>query len=121
MLIWTTMMLWLGIFMTRPHKEERFLYPIYPLLLVSAAAAVSICVKHVKLWGVTKLLVRLLVVVHILVSLSRVLALLNNYSGAMDIFVRLNDPGLKYKSTHIENTEVVNVCLGKEWYGSLNN
>ena len=24
--------IWLTIFMTRPHKEERFLFPVYPLL-----------------------------------------------------------------------------------------
>ena len=29
--------LWLGLLMTQPHKEERFLYPAYPLVCVNAA------------------------------------------------------------------------------------
>jgi alpha-1,2-mannosyltransferase len=114
-LLWGTMMIWLAIFMTRPHKEERFLYPIYPLLLLSAAAGVSLFIKHFNLLGLAKFLAKLLVLAHFLISLSRLLALLFNYSASMDIFVRLNDPAVKYNSGRYENTEVLNVCMGKEW------
>ena len=31
------MYLWILIFFTQAHKEERFLYPIYPLICLSAA------------------------------------------------------------------------------------
>ena len=30
------LVIWLMIFMTRPHKEERFLFPVYPLLCFAA-------------------------------------------------------------------------------------
>ena len=32
--------LWLAVMTTRPHKEERFLFPIYPLLALAAALTV---------------------------------------------------------------------------------
>lgn len=115
MLIWTTMMIWLAIFMTRPHKEERFLYPIYSLLLVNAAVTVSLIVKHVKLFGLTKLTVKLVVLVHLLLSASRLLALLFNYSASMSIFVQLNQPAIKFNLIKWEQTEMLNVCMGKEW------
>ncbi|XP_061754525.1 alpha-1,2-mannosyltransferase ALG9 isoform X1 [Nerophis ophidion] len=35
------MYLWMLIFFTRPHKEERFLFPIYPLICLSGAVALS--------------------------------------------------------------------------------
>lgn len=114
-LIWLTMMVWLAIFMTRPHKEERFLYPIYPLLLVNAAVTVSLLNKHIKLFGLTRLLSKLIVLTHILLSLSRLLALLFNYSASMNVFVQLNQPAIKFNSIHLEQTEHLNVCMGKEW------
>ena len=44
-------LLWLAFFSAIPHKEERFMFPIYPLLCVAAAVAV---VRALRL--VTKLL-----------------------------------------------------------------
>lgn len=35
------MYLWMLVFFTRPHKEERFLFPIYPLICLSGAVALS--------------------------------------------------------------------------------
>lgn len=35
------MYLWMLVFFTRPHKEERFLFPIYPLVCLSGAVALS--------------------------------------------------------------------------------
>ncbi len=29
---------WLAIFVPQPHKEERFLFPVYPLVALAAAA-----------------------------------------------------------------------------------
>ncbi|CDQ86430.1 unnamed protein product [Oncorhynchus mykiss] len=35
------MYLWMLVFFTRPHKEERFLFPIYPLICLAGAVALS--------------------------------------------------------------------------------
>eukprot|EP01038_Epipyxis_sp_PR26KG_P009196 gene9196-12404_t len=40
---------WLFIMFMRPHKEERFLYPIYPLLCLLAVWTLSIC--YFDLWN----------------------------------------------------------------------
>ena len=32
--------LWLGILSAQPHKEERFMYPIYPLICFNAAVTI---------------------------------------------------------------------------------
>jgi len=34
------MYLWLAIFTAQPHKEERFLFVIYPLIVFNAAVAI---------------------------------------------------------------------------------
>lgn len=107
--------MWLAIFMTRPHKEERFLYPVYPLFLVNAAVTISLVCKHFKLYGLTRIGAKLLVSAHLILSVSRLLALLFNYSASINLFVQLNQPAIKFNSIHLEQTELINVCIGKEW------
>lgn len=33
--------LWLGVFWAQPHKEERFLFPVYPLIALAAAVTMD--------------------------------------------------------------------------------
>ncbi|EJK65940.1 hypothetical protein THAOC_13160 [Thalassiosira oceanica] len=40
-LILIPMYLWLGIVLPRPHKEERFLFPVYPMLCFGAAVVID--------------------------------------------------------------------------------
>lgn len=42
------MYIWIGIFFSQPHKEERFLFPIYPLICLCSAVALS--ALQVSLW-----------------------------------------------------------------------
>ena len=30
------LVVWFAVFMTRPHKEERFLFPVYPLIIFAS-------------------------------------------------------------------------------------
>ncbi|KAJ8974920.1 hypothetical protein NQ317_010203 [Molorchus minor] len=39
------MFLWLAVFMVQEHKEERFLFPIYPLICLSGAISVDVAPK----------------------------------------------------------------------------
>lgn len=41
--------LWLGVMSLQPHKEERFMYPAYPLLCMNAAVTVFL----IKGWAET--------------------------------------------------------------------
>ena len=43
------MYLWLSVFWMQPHKEERFLFPVYPLICLAAALSVD---TIQKLWYV---------------------------------------------------------------------
>lgn len=42
-----SMLLWLVIFSIQPHKEERFMYPIYPLICASAALTIKLIEQFV--------------------------------------------------------------------------
>ena len=111
------LLLWLAVFFTRPHKEERFLYPIYPLVLLSSSVGLCLTEKiFYKLKSCAKILSMLVIVGHFVLSLSRGLALINNYSGSVDIYHILNQPQIKFSLMQLESKRDVNVCVGKEWY-----
>jgi alpha-1,2-mannosyltransferase len=40
-LLHLAMHVWLGIFIAQPHKEERFLFPAYPLICLAAASTLD--------------------------------------------------------------------------------
>lgn len=107
------MLVWSLVFGSQPHKEERFLYPIYPYILLSASLFVD---KFVKLSAIVfskkgygnlmkKVLVLSIVVVVSALSLLRTISLCVNYGAATEIY--------KY----LPNTnEPFTVCAGREWY-----
>lgn len=122
--------LWLLVIGTRPHKEERFMYPVYPLFLIYAAVALDflkeklikpiLCHSRVA----SSLVVNAILAIHFLISLSRFLALYYNYSAQISVFAALNQPANKIGASvhlwHAHNTDkgfkTIHVCMGKEWY-----
>ncbi|KDR85775.1 hypothetical protein GALMADRAFT_52757 [Galerina marginata CBS 339.88] len=109
--------LWMGILALQPHKEERFMFPAYPLVCFNAA----VCVYLIRGWlevafiGLTKspykasqtLIFRnftfSVVVASSLISLSRILALWHYYHSPLTVAFEfqfqelprlLNDTGL---------------------------
>jgi len=110
------LLLWLLVFWTRPHKEERFLFPVYPLICLSGAMVIDAAQKlayfllvkskarhyllHTNWLGV------LCVLTASLLSLSRVVALHQAYHGAADVWMAVNQ---------LPDQPTV-VCVGKEWY-----
>ena len=109
-----SMYLWMIVFFTRPHKEERFLYPIYPLICLSAAHSINLITNIFK-FKLFKFLPFLIILVHAIVSVLRLIALFKNYSAQMYIFHELDNPKVKY-TKELESKEEINVCIGKEWY-----
>lgn len=114
------LLIWSGIFFLQPHKEERFLYPIYPLITLSAALFVSkifalvsqISIKVIpnhKIANVAsrggKILFGALVFA---VSILRILNLVENYSAPLVTLENI--------SQLPASDRIVNVCVGKEWY-----
>lgn len=120
--------LWLAVMMIQPHKEERFLFPVYPLISLCGAITLDIGQKiffRIKssimkintathYLNHTTFITVLIVVISVLFNVSRILALYRNYHAPMDTFMELTtsrdlleDPNSK---------EPINVCIGKDWY-----
>lgn len=119
--------LWLLIFLIQPHKEERFLYPIYPMIALCGAISVDAIQKlFYRLCAAirpfppgshyldhTMWIAGMIMILPSLLGLSRVAALYYNYHAPMDILMELNTFHLE--NTHSPNARY-NVCMGKDWY-----
>jgi alpha-1,2-mannosyltransferase len=105
--------LWLAIFSFQPHKEERFMYVIYPLICYNATQAIETCTTsfqkmstgrlqpsvtrgfiHAFRWGIF--------LSYSLLSLARILAVVRAYGAPMEI----------YENIMPSST----ICLAKDWY-----
>jgi len=112
--------LWLLVFWTRPHKEERFLFPCYPLICLAGACVIDsgqklvyatlIRVKSRHYLHQTRWVGAAAVLVTGLVSLSRVVALYQGYHGATDAWMAVN------QLQEVSSTGHTVVCVGKEWH-----
>ena len=111
------MFIWIIIFFSQPHKEERFLFPIYPLICLCGAATFATlqkvyCVfqfhKYVKLHWFTAVTLT----TYIVLSLSRSIALYQGYHAALDLYPNLHN----FSVNHESDSEAYNVCFGKEWH-----
>ena len=111
------MYIWVMIFFAQPHKEERFLFPIYPLICLNAAVALATFLKicyvyklhnyiNLKWSSIT------FVVAFVIISVSRSVALFQGYHSSMDLYPTLLQASKQMQPQHSE----VHVCVGKEWY-----
>ncbi|XP_047542826.1 alpha-1,2-mannosyltransferase ALG9 [Vanessa atalanta] len=117
--------LWLAVFLAQPHKEERFLYPVYSMVVLAGAISLD-CLQKLTFAVGTELfrwrkererrhyivytgpLVVMCVLLAGAANLSRITALYNHYQGPMTILRHLPD----------QQDHQLNVCFGKEWYRS---
>lgn len=123
LLISFALYLWFAVFFTRPHKEERFLFPVYTIICILGAHSLYLFtditeylfrkIKIIK--KIVQLLPILVLTLHIIFSVLRFLALYKNYSSQIMVFQLLNNPQIKHYKK-IESKLDVNVCMGKEWY-----
>ena len=125
MLVILPMYVWLVIVAPRPHKEERFLFPIYPMLCAGAglvveevvSVAVSVIGRLMKSSPpradakATHGLAMTALIPIVLVSVSRSAALIANYSAPLKAYAHLHDSVIA-----TEHDESVAVCVGGEWY-----
>jgi alpha-1,2-mannosyltransferase len=119
--------LWLAVFMLQPHKEERFLFPVYPMICLCGAITVDIAQKLCfRIWNVIKTVPHgthyLDITMFIMIStiavtgamnLSRIFALYRNYHAPLDLLIELN----RYPAeNNVPERTIINVCLGKDWH-----
>ncbi|VDN17655.1 unnamed protein product [Gongylonema pulchrum] len=125
--IFLTVALWLAIFFWQPHKEERFLFPIYPLLAVLAAVTLDALprVGVYLLGGGSRSFwqgcIAMWLLIFSVLSVSRSAALYRNFSAPVEVFKGLNEHLASISNRNIShftrnNDTVINVCIGKEWY-----
>ncbi|KAL3675053.1 hypothetical protein R1sor_025001 [Riccia sorocarpa] len=115
--------LWLSFMSLQPHKEERFLYPIYPLICLAAAAFIEIIPQLMPtpkfyppneepaMVMVGKILRPVTLAAILVLSYSRTMSLLYGYSAPMQVYRQL--PTVKQPATR---SEVSLVCVGSEWH-----
>lgn len=102
---------WITIFDLQPHKEERFLYPIYGLITLTGAIGFHKTLS--SLFGFNKCLKTtvkfFILTITILQAISRIVALISNYTAPLEVYSYLHN-------LSNNETEIVNVCTGREWY-----
>lgn len=101
-------MVWLGFMLVLPHKEQRFLYPIYPLLILSGATVIALVFDVLNRWGAARLgstMVALCLIGMVVVGSSRVVAQTHQRSGPTTVWHGLQN---------VANNATV--CMGDDWY-----
>ncbi|XP_026938135.1 alpha-1,2-mannosyltransferase ALG9 isoform X1 [Sagmatias obliquidens] len=120
------MYIWFIIFFIQPHKEERFLFPVYPLVCLCGAVALSALQKcyhfvfqryRLEHYTVTSNWLALgTLFLFGLLSFSRSVALFRGYHGPLDLYPEFHRIATDPTIHTVPEGRPVNVCVGKEWY-----
>ncbi|XP_016346030.1 alpha-1,2-mannosyltransferase ALG9-like isoform X2 [Sinocyclocheilus anshuiensis] len=112
------MYLWMLVFFTRPHKEERFLFPIYPLICLCGAVALSSLQRyHLEHYTISSNWLALgSVLLFGVLSLSRSVALFRGYHAPLDLYPEFHRIAKDPTIHTVPEGRLVNICVGKEWY-----
>lgn len=122
--------LWIALLSLQPHKEERFVFPAYPMLCLNAAVGLAASHSIIeKLWQTiskqsgtssnqsTSLPTSIgfifpsFLILTSLISASRVLALSTYYKAPIQVLKDLNN---LEKSNPTKSSSTI--CYGQEWY-----
>ena len=129
-----TLVLWLAVLFSRAHKEERFLYPAYPLLsFVSADFIVSVLFPAIRRYTesaqlssveekctnwkckLSRVVLLLLSTVSFCLSFARVMSNYGNYMGIFSSWQSLEDEMISLSSSSPSSLSF-NICVGNDWY-----
>jgi len=111
--------IWMAIFTLQPHKEERFMYPVYPFLALNAAIAFHMILTILGSMNPKELAGRIpvqfkfamaliTVILSLNIALLRTIGTVTAYRAPLQIYRALEAPGMARPGD--------TVCLGKEWY-----
>ncbi|CAG0890674.1 unnamed protein product [Cyprideis torosa] len=113
---------WLAIFFFQPHKEERFMSPIYPLFCLAAAYTLDSLQTFIACKSQQAYFKAFLVgflVIFVTISCSRIVGRYRNHHGALDVYLHLSAlPVMEDTAMHAQTgkRKVRRICLGKEWH-----
>ncbi|KAK6957340.1 hypothetical protein Daesc_000124 [Daldinia eschscholtzii] len=116
--------MWLGIFTMQPHKEERFMYPMYPFVALNAALGFHIILSAFgnpdpkTLVGKIPARLKLFTVLGVLqlslmLGLARIIGIYTAYSAPLKLYEPLGAGVLGQQGLGGDRDYV---CYGKEWY-----
>lgn len=133
--------LWIAVFLLQPHKEERFMAPIYPLVALVAAVATSDALSLIfgviqevrdgapqrhassRLFQCARILLQMgLAFLAVSIGASRVLMHVHSFHAPFSVFRSLgeielqNGAGPRASQGSIAASSNVTVCMGEEWY-----
>lgn len=111
--------MWFGIFSAQPHKEERFMYPAYPFLALSAALSFHLILTWIGSTNPKELIGRVpaklklaaavsVVLVAVNAGMLRTLGMVTAYGAPLKVFEPLQQVDIAQTGD--------SVCFGKEWY-----
>ncbi|KAI8826582.1 Alg9-like mannosyltransferase family-domain-containing protein [Fimicolochytrium jonesii] len=114
----------LGIFSLQPHKEERFLFVVYPLICFNASIALFIArswIQNAASFFTSRTVGRrasrafaaIFFAIFTVLSLSRTLALYFHYHAPLDVYPQLH---YRVPTGSATSSKEINLCVGKEWY-----
>jgi alpha-1,2-mannosyltransferase len=141
MVVLGTTLIWLFVFVMQPHKEERFLFPIFPLIPVCGAIGLDSILNAIESTyrkilqlslksiqpilkslrkcdtSQTKNIVTLAIVVAAsVIGCSRMVALHYGYRAPFDIYFNLHREAAFAKLEAEDSSREFVLCYGKEWY-----
>ncbi|KAF2077253.1 hypothetical protein CYY_001442 [Polysphondylium violaceum] len=122
--------LWFSFMTYLPHKEERFLFVVYPFICLAGAVSLSYVLNIIEStinWmfgkggkGLSRFLCFSFILVFSLLSVSRIYSTYVNYTAPIDLFVYLNNNVLNNgnltPSSSSTSKQDIDICVGKEWH-----
>ncbi|KGN55070.1 dol-P-Man:Man(6)GlcNAc(2)-PP-Dol alpha-1,2-mannosyltransferase [Cucumis sativus] len=110
--------IWLAFMSLQPHKEERFLYPVYPLICVAASAVIECFPDFFRdrynpydnsvLVMIAKVLRPLVLGLILCASHARTFSLINGYAAPLEVY--------KVLAHHEDIVTDSTICVGSEWH-----
>ena len=103
----------------QPHKEERFMYPVYPFLALNAAIAFHVILVYLGsrnpnhfARGVPTIVkyavVMLIVGLSLILALFRIIGTVTAYQAPLEIYRALETPEMARSGDTL--------CIGRDWY-----
>ncbi|RHZ34541.1 hypothetical protein DYB37_006591 [Aphanomyces astaci] len=106
--------IWLVIMTLQAHKEERFLFPVYPLLCAAAAVSLkAIAAAFPRRLGLFVAVLAL--AVYAALSAMRIASVTTQYGAPLRLYQHMSTELLATRGATSTHAMVV-VCVGKEWH-----
>lgn len=118
--LYSSSFIWFLIMTTQKHKEERFLYPIYPFIIIFSCHTIHslkniLLVMTKKVW-LGPLFLCSVIMINTVISISRILLIINGFQAPINVYSFL------YKNAmNLNPNQDKLVCVSEEWHRNPGN